>query len=411
VRSFEQALEALSHLPESRHTLEQAIDLRLALRTALFPSRDLERILVSLHEAESLALALDDPRRLGQVTVFLASQFIRLGMYDQAITAGQRAVALATAAGDVLLQALAKEYLGQTYMNQGDYHQGIDCLGQAVTFFDGAPGHERFGQLTMPGVFSRYILARCHAELGTFAEGHARAEEGLRIAEATPDPASLIFAAWGIGVVALRQGDLPRALPRLERAMAICQDADLLTNFPGLAVDLGAAYTLGGRVTDAVPLLAQVLEQRAAMNAGAPDPLCRLSLGEAQLLAGRLEEAHALAEQALALADAHQKRGYQAYALRLLGDIAARREPPEWDLAEAYYRQALALAEEVGMRRLQAHCHRGLGTLYTQVVRPAQARAELSTAIGLYRAMDMMFWLPDAEAALAGVAGPGWREV
>jgi hypothetical protein len=30
-----------------------------------------------------------------------------------------------------------------------------------------------------------------------------------------------------------------------------------------------------------------------------------------------------------------------------------------------------------------------------------QARAELSTAIELYRAMDMPFWLPQAEAALA----------
>src|SRR5262249_52735347 len=38
---FEQALRALSHLPEQRDTLEQAIDLRLALRPALFPLGDL----------------------------------------------------------------------------------------------------------------------------------------------------------------------------------------------------------------------------------------------------------------------------------------------------------------------------------------------------------------------------------
>jgi hypothetical protein len=76
VGAFEQALEALAHLPESRHTLEQAIDLRLALRTALYPSGDWERILAHLREAEALALrnraALDDPRRLGQVLVSLA---------------------------------------------------------------------------------------------------------------------------------------------------------------------------------------------------------------------------------------------------------------------------------------------------------------------------------------------------
>jgi hypothetical protein len=89
------------------------------------------------------------------------------------------------------------------------------------------------------------------------------------------------------------------------------------------------------------------------------------------------------------------------YALRLLGDIAARREPPESGLAETHYRQALALADELGMRPLQAHCHRGLGMLYAKIGWREQARAALSAAIKLYRVMDMTFWLPQAEAALA----------
>jgi tetratricopeptide (TPR) repeat protein len=127
---------------------------------------------------------------------------------------------------------------------------------------------------------------------------------------------------------------------------------------------------------------------------------CGLSLGEAQLLAGRLEEAQVLAEQALTLTRAHQERGNQAYALRLLGDIAARREPPECDQAKVHYHQALALANELGMRPLVAHCHLGLGKLYATIGRRAEARADLSVAIELYRAMEMTFWLPQAEAAL-----------
>ena len=123
------------------------------------------------------------------------------------------------------------------------------------------------------------------------------------------------------------------------------------------------------------------------------------------MLAGHLEEAHALAERALALARAHQERGHEAYALRLLGDIAAQREPPERQQAEAHYQQALALAEELGMRPLQAHCHRGLGTLYATTGQREQARTALSTAIEMYRAMEMTFWLPQVEAALAQVEG------
>ena len=59
------------------------------------------------------------------------------------------------------------------------------------------------------------------------------------------------------------------------------------------------------------------------------------------------------------------------------------------------------------MRPLQAHCHRGLGTLYATTGQREQARTELSTAIELYRAMDMTFWLPQAEAALAQVEERG----
>ena len=71
--------------------------------------------------------------------------------------------------------------------------------------------------------------------------------------------------------------------------------------------------------------------------------------------------------------------------------------------AAGHYRQALVLAEELGMRPLQAHCHLGLGTLYAATGQREQARAELSTAIALYRAMEMTFWLPQAEAVLTQV--------
>ena len=145
------------------------------------------------------------------------------------------------------------------------------------------------------------------------------------------------------------------------------------------------------------------MEQTIATETVVYQALCRFLLGEAQLRAGRLEEAHALAERALALARKHQERGHQAYALRLLGDIAARREPPEHEQAEAHYQQALALADELGMRPLQAHCHLGLGTLYGRVGQCEQARIELAAAIDLYRAMDMAFWLPQAEAALTAI--------
>jgi class 3 adenylate cyclase/tetratricopeptide (TPR) repeat protein len=403
---FEQALSALPHLPEHRDTREQAIDLQLALRSALSPVGDSGRILACLREAEALAVALDDPRRLGQVLLYLSNYFyFFIGEYDQVIASARRALMLAMASGDIVLQALANRYLGFAYEAQGDYRRAIDCLKQTVASLDGARRRERFGRVMLPAVLSRAHLAACHAELGTFLDGRVLGEEGLQIAEAVAHPASLMTAFRGVGLLALRQGGLSRALPQLERAVSLCQEADLPLYFPWVAGALGAAYSLAGRGTDAVPLLTQALEQTMTMETAGFQTLCRLFLGEAQALAGHLEEAHALAEHTQALARERQERGHQAYALRLLGDIAARREPPETEQAEAHYQQALALAEDLGMRPLQAHCHLGLGTLYVHTGRPEPARAELATAVALYRAMDMTFWLPQAEAALAQVEG------
>ena len=71
VAYFEQALTALQHLPEHRETLEQAIDLRLDIRNALIALGELGAIFDHLREAETLATALDDQRRLGWVCAYM----------------------------------------------------------------------------------------------------------------------------------------------------------------------------------------------------------------------------------------------------------------------------------------------------------------------------------------------------
>jgi tetratricopeptide (TPR) repeat protein len=175
--------------------------------------------------------------------------------------------------------------------------------------------------------------------------------------------------------------------------------------FPEAAAALGCAYACTGRVTEALPLLEQAEQRGAAMETMGGQSLRVGYVSEAYLLAGRMQEAVQRAGRALALARAHKERGYQAWALRLLGEIAAHQDPLEIEPAAQHYRQALALADALGMRPLVAHCHRGLGTLYVMIGQAEQARNALSTAMEMYHAMDMTFWLPQTETALAQVEG------
>jgi tetratricopeptide (TPR) repeat protein len=231
------------------------------------------------------------------------------------------------------------------------------------------------------------------------------AAEGLRIAETINNPINLIDACQMVSLLYLRWGDMHRAIPMLERALGLCQDWHVPLFFPWVAAALGLAYTRAGRVDAGLVLVEQGVEQEVTRGRPQSLPLVVTQLSEAYLLAGHLEEARQRAAQAVALTRQYQFRGQQAWALRLLGESTARQASPEVASAAVHYRQALALAEELGMRPLQAHCHRGLGTLYATIGQQEQARTALSTAIAMYQSMDMTFWRPETEAALAQVEG------
>ena len=126
-------------------------------------------------------------------------------------------------------------------------------------------------------------------------------------------------------------------------------------------------------------------------------------MSEGYLAVGRPATAIPLAHEALAMAQARKECGAQGYALRLLGDLAVQETAPDVLAAAHYYQRALLLAQKLGMRPLLAHCHRGLGTLYVTTGQVEQAHAALAAAIDLYRTMEMTFWLPQTEAALAQV--------
>jgi class 3 adenylate cyclase/tetratricopeptide (TPR) repeat protein len=401
---FEQALIALEHLPDSRATTEQAIDLRLSLRPALNALAEApERMLDHVRRAETLAQTLGDHLRLGRIYAEMGSTCWVMGEVDRAIVYGQRVLALATTLGDVGLQARAHRNLGQAYYDTGDYPRAVESLGRNVATLQGELLSERFGANGSVAVESRALLGRCYAELGAFTEGLAIAAEGLRIAETVNHPFSLINACHGVSAVYLRQGDVPRAIPVLERAMGLCQDWHILLSVPWLAAALGVAYALDGRVVAGLALAEHGVEQAVAVCRPRLLAYAVIQLSEAYVLAGRLEEARQRAAQALDLARQYTQRGNQAWALWLLGESTARQVSSAVEPAVGHYRQTLALAEALGMRPLQAHCHHGLGTLYARTGQPQQARVELSTAREMYRAMAMSFWLPQVETTLVQV--------
>jgi tetratricopeptide (TPR) repeat protein len=396
---LEQALEALTHLPPERPMLEQAVDLRGTLSVALEVLGQWAQGLTRLREAETLAEGLADHRRLGHLCHRLASTLTRMQDYEAALAYCQRAHAIATALGDVDLQVWANNDMGYVYADLGDYRQAMAYLQQVLTALPGEQRSQVFsGTVILRSIVARVRMVLCLRELGRFADGVAYGDEALQVAEAGARLDDRLAVYGGMGYLHVRQGTLHQAIPLLERVVALSQDANIPLFYSTSAPFLALAYALAGRATDALAVLGQV-------GGNTDVPILPLICGEAYLHAGYVEEAHRLAQRGLAHARHHKMRGSEARALWLLGEIAMHHDSPDVAQAAAHYRQSLTLAEELGTRPLQAHCHRGLGTLYAATGQREQARTELSTAIALYQAMDMTFWLPETEATLAQVEG------
>jgi tetratricopeptide (TPR) repeat protein len=241
--------------------------------------------------------------------------------------------------------------------------------------------------------------------LGQFAEGRHHGEEVLRRATAEGRGSEPVLAHSWLGRLYLAQGDLEAAIRVLDQGLALCRATDNWDAMRVIAASLGYAYALVGRLAEGRALLEEALREGSRMGALQAQSLYIARLSAVCLLEGCVDEALQHARQALALARQYGERGHEAFALYQLGSVHAHAELPDAALAEAAYREAIILAEALGMRPLQAHCHRGLGTLYAMLGQRAQARAALTTAIEMYRAMDMAFWLPQTEAALAQVEG------
>jgi tetratricopeptide (TPR) repeat protein len=217
----------------------QAIDLRLELQIPLNGLGEIERLLDYLREAEPLAGALGDLPRMGRVAAHMAYGFFMTGRPAEGAASGEQALAIARTVGDLGLEALANQRLGQAYRLLGEYPRAIAAFKRNVDALVGDLKTERFGMPGLTGVRSRASMSSCLADLGEFPAALAVAEEAVRMAEAADDRLGLALAQWRVGLIHLHQGDPERALPWLERSL----DSSRRFNFE--LVSVAATYGLG----------------------------------------------------------------------------------------------------------------------------------------------------------------------
>jgi DNA-binding SARP family transcriptional activator len=398
---YEGALSAITELPESRETSEQTIDLRFKLGYSVFSLGQFERAKESFREAETIALALGDEHRLGQIQAGMTHLLGSQGDFTGAIEIGRRALTIATSRGDVALEVWTSIGLVRVYYAQGEYRRAIECARRVIDTLNDVALDERFVQISvLPSVACRTWLALSLARVGEFAEALAWGAEAARIAEGVDARRERIWAGYALGFVHLARGDADQAIPRLEQAVSLCREGHFPIYSALVIASLGAAHAMSGSRDAALPLLEQSVAEAQAVKQLFGYPMILLQTAAVQLDAGRLVEADEYASEALELTRRHGGRGDEAWALHLLGEVAARQEPPQSKQALERYGQSLVFAAELGMAPLQARCHLSLGALHRQAGRGEEARRELSHAGAMLGRMQMPHWLRTAETLL-----------
>jgi tetratricopeptide (TPR) repeat protein len=399
---FTQAVAAHERLARDDAWKRTAIELRFALRHALVPIVELKDLGRVLQECERFAGELNDRPRLARAWAFCAHYSWWFGEHERAVDLCRRALGVASELGDTALQMSTTTYLGLASHALGNYRDAAQLFRTLVELERVGVTSARFG-LAISGVLSRSYLAMVLAELGEFGEGAALAEEALRLAEPMRHPYALAHAYVASASVHVAQGEYDRALQLFDWYQRQGASTGPYEVWPLANCYAGFASVRAGRIEEGLALLEEIRRQAYPVTGGVGRSMLSGWLAEAYLVAGRPDEALALAAPAARLANEHKERGHEAAALRVLGDIAARTDPPDVETAEHRYLEARAIADDLGMRPLAARCGVGLGLLYRAAQRRLSARSELTAAAEVCRALGMKADLERVEAALVNL--------
>ena len=348
VAFFDQALEALSHLPETPQTLRQGIDTRLGLRVALGPLTRMDRVLQVLEEAAGIAQRLGDLPRMTQIDVSRCVFQTILGHLDDAIAVGTSSVREAARLEEPAPRLNASYALAQAHWFAGHFAEAERVLEVNLPLLRGQMRLRSAGTTGSISVLSLVCLSKTYAITGAFEHASELAAEAQAIAAETRKPYDLTYGQIAAGFAHLLAGRAEEAVADLVIALDHCRSGNVPVLIPSVARYLGRAYAQVGRSDEAHDLLDDTIEHCRSQSMVALSIWCGLASGHAHLEGGTHDDAISRLEHSVDLARAHSYRPAEAHGWHLL----ARSHFAQGRIVDA--RRALLSAEklafELGMR-------------------------------------------------------------
>jgi class 3 adenylate cyclase/tetratricopeptide (TPR) repeat protein len=375
---FEQALAALQ-LSESRETLSEALDIRIALGPCLGSvhgngAREYEASYVAARE---LCLRLDDRPRLFPALWGLWHVSFNRGLYREARDRGEELLSLARELGDPVLLLEAHHSLWATLYGSGDLETAELHLQEGLAQYD--PQRHR-AYASVYGGHDTGVCCLNFAAVNAWTRGYPDralrfSQEALRLVGQLSDPRSTTIALYYAALVHRQRGEHRAAVAKAEAALDTASTHGLQTDRPALLVRLGLEGALEESELARLHQRARppwwlwfnsfvfCLIAEAYARAGMPD--------------GGLAALAEIPEQALETVYAPEVHRWRGELLLGQGDAHASE-------AETCFRRAVEVARRGGHRSLELRAATSLSRLLAQHGHREEARRILGEVYGWF---------------------------
>ena len=220
-------------------------------------------------------------------------------------------------------------------------------------------------------------------EDGRYAEALVSYEEGLKLATALNDTASLALTEGNLASLYGRKQDLEQAVAFSQSAIARCREIGDVYSLAKLTMNLSYIYIQTQQFTQAVEAARTALRTFQAIGSPYYSAVSAVNLAEAYLETGELQKAEEIAYEALNLEEAQT----MPYALFTLGQVRRRRK--EWKSAAQHLVESARLARLNQDHYMEAYAQRTLGEIYREQEQVVEARLFLEQALALFRKLEI----------------------
>ncbi len=393
------AVEAMGRSDRQIASLEEAIDIRLALRTALVQLLNLADAEKVIEETHALARELGDPGRLSQVLGLVAVHAYLRGDSRGALEPARQGLALAHRSGDSSGLVAPGIYLAQSLYALGRYGESAAVLEPIVPL----AAQQRTAKLPVlplrPESMCRYWLAIAKAELGRLDEAEALAETMLSEASKV-QVYDRIYANTILGFIRMVRGAYPEALAVSREALETAESIDFPYLTPVLASQVGLLSAKVGQIEEGLALGRLALETVSRSGVRAGHSRWRARYAEICMLAGQHQEAREQLDQAIDIAEQASEMGYLATALGLRARLVAQ-AGGDCAAAQRDLDRALRISHRLEIRPNFAKCLYYLAVLEHNQGRHESANRKGRNAIRQFGALHMAAWKALAEASAA----------